>query len=323
MGARIFALRIADGPLFEPTPEELVSLVGDAEAHLWVVLDGHGVESQRLLAETFHIHPLLVEDALTVAAMPKLERHEGLLYVNVHGLLDGPFDGEVRTADIDFFLGSNFLITHHRDDCGAVADAIARLEADPKLLRKGPAFVAHDLLDRVIDRYLPLMEHFDRKVEILEERAMRDADPKLLEGIFELKHSLQRLHRMGMHQRELLARLHRGDLPQVPETLLPFFRDVYDHFVRVTDLVEGYRELVDSSLDAHLSMQSHRLNEIMKVLTLISTIMLPLTFVTSLYGMNFDEMPGIHWRYGYGATWAGMVVTAVGFYVLFRRKGWL
>lgn len=323
MAARIFALRLPGAQLFEPTAEELSGLVGDGEAHLWVVLDGHGEESQRLLADTFLIHPLLVEDALTIAAMPKLERHDDVLYVNVHGLVDGPLEGEVRTADVDFFLGSNFLITHHRDKCEVIANAMARLLADPKLLADGPAFLAHDLIDRLIDRFLPLMEHFDREVEQLEDRAMRDPDPNLLQQIFELKHSLQRLHRMGMHQKDLLARLHGDDMPQIPEPLRPFFRDVYDHFVRVTDLTVGYRELVASSLDAHLSMQSHRLNEIMKVLTLISTIMLPLTFVTSLYGMNFDDMPGIHWRYGFGATWALMLVTALAFYILFRRKGWL
>ncbi len=192
-----------------------------------------------------------------------------------------------------------------------------------KLLQKGPSFVAHRLIDLMVDEYLPLMQRIDREVIAVEQRAVSDPDPKLLEQIFALKHTLQSLRRVGIHQREILSRLSTGVYPRIPKKVRPFFNDVQDHFIRVMDLNESYRDLVSSSLDAYLSMQSHRLNEVMKILTVISTIMLPLTFITGLYGMNFDFMPLIHWKYGYEFAWLVMIATAGSFWFFGKRRGWI
>ncbi len=167
------------------------------------------------------------------------------------------------------------------------------------------------------------MEHIDEEIASVEGAAVNDPDPKLLRRIFALKHILQRLRRVGLHQKTILRRLSAGELPHVPDEARPFFRDVDDHFVRVMDLTESYGDLVASSLEAYLSMQSHRLNEVMKILTIISTIMLPLTFITGLYGMNFDAMPGIHWEYGYQMAWFVMLASSVGSFVWMKRKGWI
>lgn len=303
--------------------EELPSLVADDDVCIWVLLDTQKQAAHRLLVDIFRIHPLLAEDALTVAAMPKHEEHPNVLYINVHGLADGSLSTDLRSVDVDLFLGDRFLITHHREENSALRGAYEAVVRDPQLLARGPAYVAHAILDGMIDAFLPLMEIFDREVEKLEGRVVGRSDPSLLERIFQLKHGLQRLHRIGMHQRELLHRLWRDPTPLIPKDLGPFYRDVYDHFVRVTDLTEGYREMVDSSLDGYLGMQSHRLNEIMKVLTIISTVMLPLTFITGLYGMNFDYMPGIHWEFGYQTAWVVMIVVAFSMFLFMKLRHWL
>ena len=330
MATRIFAFRASSGEVFEPTPKELPTYMADPDVNVWVSLDQAGAAQRRLLIEVFQLHELLVEDALSVAPTPKVEVHDDYLYLILHGLDvergTGPLGDapeEVQTVDVDFFIGKNFLVTHHRVSMPSLELVRRELKRDPKPLAKGPAFLAHRLADLMIDEFLPLMERLDKEIVAVEESAVKDPDPKLLPRIFSLKHTLQRLRRVGIHQREILHRLSEGKLPYVPKKARPFFRDVEDHFVRVMDLNESYRGLVSSSLDAYLSMQSHRLNEVMKILTVISTIMLPLTFITGLYGMNFDFMPGIHWKYGYEMAWAVMIATAGGFFFFVKRRGWI
>jgi len=324
VGCRIFACRTpAEGPpeVFEPGVDELPALRAEGVT-LWVSLDEGDESAVGLLTDVFALHELLIEDALTVAPTPKAEVHDDYLYLIVHGLA-ADLEHEVRTVDVDFFLGDRFLLTHHREVLPSLERVRADVMRNPKLLKKGPVYLMHHLMDVMVDRFLPLMERLDKEVVAIEERVVSDPDPKLLQRIFELKHTLQKLHRVGLHQRVILERLANAGYPRIPKKARPFFRDVLDHFVRVMDLNESYRELVSSSMDAYLSMQSHRLNEVMKILTVISTVMLPLTFVTGLYGMNFDRMPLIHWRYGYEFAWAIMIAFAVGSYVFMKRRGWL
>jgi magnesium transporter len=152
---------------------------------------------------------------------------------------------------------------------------------------------------------------------------MKNPGPEVLETIFALKHKLQRLRRVGLHQKEILNRLGRGDYALIPDEVRPFFRDAYDHFVRVVDLSDSFREIVNGAMEAYISINGHKMNEVMKVLTLSSTIMLPLTFIAGLYGMNFEFMPELHMRYGYFGALGSMLLTAVGLVAYFKRRGWL
>ena len=167
------------------------------------------------------------------------------------------------------------------------------------------------------------MDRYDEDLDDLEAKIMADPHPSMLEQIFDLKRSLQRVRRVAVHQKEILQRLSRGEFDLVDRNALPFYRDVYDHFVRVADLTESYRDLVAAVLEMYLSMQSQRLNEVMKVLTLISTIMLPLTFVAGVYGMNFEFMPELHWKYGYVFALSLMGLITAGLIWYFKRKRWL
>lgn len=324
MTIQVIAVREGTKALFHPEPFQVKALLQEHDVRLWVMLDEGGEAERQLLEQTFGIHPLLVEDVFIDATAPKIEDHDGYLYVILHGLRPETIQGgKVEVADLDVFLGRTYLITHHHKDLPAVPRVREALEKDPSILARGPAFVAHRLFDLMIDQYFPLMDRLDAEVTKLEEEVVREQNSRaVLTDIFELKHDLLRIRKTGLYQRDILHRLSRGDFPLIPEKARPFYRDLYDHFVRITDETETYREMVSSSLEAHLSVQSHRLNEVMKVLTLISTMVLPLNFITGLYGMNFEYMPGLHWRFGYQTAIVVMITTIVGLSIFFRRQKW-
>jgi magnesium transporter len=181
----------------------------------------------------------------------------------------------------------------------------------------------HRLLDRLVDNFLPVMDQVGAKLEILEDQIIHNPVPDLLEKVLEAKKSIQKIRRMTAHQRLILESLARGHLELIPRESLAFFRDIYDHFVRVADLAEAYREGAQSAVEAYLSMSANKTNEIMKVLTQISTIMLPLTFIAGIYGMNFDIMPELRWVYGYPFAVGLMLATAAALLIWFRRRHWL
>jgi magnesium transporter len=218
------------------------------------------------------------------------------------------------------------LITH--DPYGAIAkEIIEELERDPHLLLKGPAWLAHSILDTAVDNYLPIVDELDLQLEHLSNDALARAGtprgPAVMRKILKFKRMLQNLRRMSIHQREILLRLSRGDFDEIPRDTVPFYRDVYDHFLRVNDTIEGYRDLVTSTLEAYLSVQSNRMNEVMKTLTMISTVMLPLTFIAGVYGMNFEHMPEVKWVLGYPFSMVLMAIVTTGILLWFRYKGWL
>jgi magnesium transporter len=218
------------------------------------------------------------------------------------------------------------VVTH--DPTGEITkEVVDSLERDPALLKKGPAWLAHAILDNAVDRFLPVVDQLNDDIEKLETEALvRAGTPQgtpVLRRILRFRRMLQDLRRMSIHQREILLRLARGEFDEIPRDAVPFYRDVFDHFVRITDLIESFRDSVTSALEAYLTVQNNRMGEVMKTLTLISTIMLPLTFIAGLYGMNFEHMPELHWLWGYPFAIGLMLAVAIGILVYFRHKGWL
>jgi magnesium transporter len=206
-------------------------------------------------------------------------------------------------------------------------EVAAELERAPKLFAKGPSVIAHMLLDHAVDRYLPVVDQLDKDLAALEDETLKRAGtrrgPPVLRSILRFKRMLLELRRMSIHQREILLRIARGEFDEIPKDGVPFFRDVYDHFLRINDQIDGYRDLVSGTLDAYLSVQSNRMNEIMKTLTVISTVMLPITFIAGVYGMNFDHMPELHWAGGYPYALALMASVTIATLWWFRKKGWV
>ena len=320
MEARIFdhgELRITKDPA------EIQSAL-QRKLPLWIDLQTKDHACDVLLGEQLGLHALTIEDIWSSRSQPKLEDYDAYLYLIIHGI-SSMGGGDLELAELDLILGPSYVVTH--DPSGMIDGVRAEVDRSPRLLAKGPAWVAHAILDMAVDRYLPVVDEFDRQIEDLEDAVLRTAGtrqgPATLRRILGFKRTLLTLRRMSIRQREILLQLARGDHDEIPSEAVPFYRDVYDHFLRVTDLVESYRDLVTNALEAYLSVQSNRMNEIMKTLTLISTVMLPITFIAGLYGMNFDFMPELKTRWGYPAVLLLMAAIVIAALVWFRKKGWI
>jgi magnesium transporter len=296
----------------------------EREETFWIDTSSIDAPLHALLTDVLKLHPLAVEDILLDRPGPKVEDYGEYLYMVIHGVVCSGTDVErAGTVELDLVLSQHWLLTHHRGQLRAPAEVAEEFARNGKVMERGPAFIAHAVIDRMVDLYLPLTEAFDEQIDALETDVVERTSTDIVPRIFRLKRALQRVRRTAMHQREVLQRLSRGEFEQIPERALPFFRDIHDHFVRVVDLAEGNRELLSAALDAYLSQTSNRMNEVMKTLALVSTIMLPLTFIAGVYGMNFDHMPELHWRYGYAFALGLMAVVGSGMALWFRHKKWL
>lgn len=303
--------------------DEVAAALAAGQA-LWVDTGERTPDTDRLLDQVFQLHPLVVEDLWGDRALPKIDRYDDYLFVLMHGVRAGSSARELELSEIDFVVGKKFLVTHHTGS-RAIASVFEQASRSPALLARGPGWLMHAIVDDLVDHYLPVLDEMDVALEALEAQVLEGAgnNEDILTGILTFKRSLQILRRNSLHQRELLLRLSKGEFPEIPKAAMPFYRDVYDHFARVTDTVDGYRELVSSALDAYFSMQSNRMGEVMKTLTLMSTIMLPLSFIAGVYGMNFERMPELKWTNGYPFALSLMLAVAIAIMFYFKRKGLL
>ena len=294
-----------------------------AKQTTWIDLQERTADTDALLAD-LHVHPLTVEDIWAERAAPKLEDYDEYLYLIVHGVR-GTTGERFDLIELDVLIGPGFVVTHGPDEL--VKDLREDLVRSPRLLAKGPAWIAHALLDHAVDHYLPVIDDLDGDLEALQRDVLRYAGtPRgqpVLRQILRFKRRLLELRRMSIHQREILLRLARDDFDEIPRDVVPFFRDVYDHFLRINDLVESYRDLLTGALEAYLSVQSNRMNDIMKQLTVIATVMMPITFIAGVYGMNFKNMPELTWWWGYPAALGLMALITIACFVWFRYKGWI
>jgi magnesium transporter len=268
---------------------------------------------------------LTVEDCRENRHYPKIEEFDDYLYFIVHGVRADISPERFNTIELDGFLGPNYVITYHHDKFRSIDNVKQLLRTTPNVCHRGTPYLLHQILDQVVDYYSPVLDDFDDRIDRLEDDifTLKQPNNEILSQIMDLKRSVLRLRRISVKQMDILHRMSRGEFALIPDEMRPFYRDVYDHLVRVVDLAENYRDLISGSLEAYLSVVSNRLNEIMKVLTIFSAIMLPLTFIAGVYGMNFDHMPELHSKYGYYAVWAIMLVVAVGMLLFFKRRGWI
>jgi magnesium transporter len=307
------------------TAEDLPELLKDQAAVIWVDMESPAEADERVLLDVFHFHPLTVEDCRENRHYPKVEEFQGYIYFIVHGVTADTSPERFNTIELDGFLGPNYVITYHHEMFRSINNVKQLLRTTPVACQRGPAFLLHQILDQVVDFYSPVLDDFDERIDRLEDDifTLNRPNNQILSEVMDLKRSVLRLRRISGKQMDILHRMSRGEFSLITEEMRPFYRDVYDHLVRVVDLAESYRDLISGSLEAYLSVVSNRLNEVMKVLTIFSAIMLPLTFIAGIYGMNFDNMPELHSRYGYYAVWGFMIAVAIAMLLFFRRRGWI
>ena len=322
---------ILDGEEIRETTDYAVVVAAHAEGKpFWIELDERCDEGTAFLEHTLKIHPLAIDDIWNDVGLPKVEDFDDYVQIIIHGIREDDRtskDVPLALAELDVVIGKDWIVTHAHDErvC-AITPVQIEVLRNPRLLKKGPAWIAHAVMDRMVDEYMPLIDRFDEQIETIETQILEGStksDREVIPRIIRIKRSLQMLRRTTIYQREILLRLARAEFDEIPRELVPFYRDVYDHFARVTELVDSYRELVTSLLEAQFSMQSNRMNEIMKRLTIISTIMLPLSLVAGIYGMNFKHMPELEWLWGYPYALGLMLTIAISIVTWFRVKRWL
>ena len=301
------------------------------EAHaagrrLWVEIGEPSPATEAFLTSTFGVHPLIVEDIFGERSVPKIDEFETHVYIVIHALQRPDDLLKAELGLLDVVIGKTFVLTQHREG-PATGRLLERFQKTPQLLEKGPAWLAHAFIDGVVDRYEPYMNLLHQRIDAVEEhvllRAGLNEGRDMLPELFALRRVIQALHRSTHHQREILRRLSSGDIAQIPGECRLYFRDVYDHFTRVDEHAEDYMDAVTSLVDAYLTVQSNRMNETVKRLTLMSTVLLPLNFIASFYGMNFKGMPEFNWPWGRALAVGEMVLMALLIWTWFKRKKWV
>jgi magnesium transporter len=292
--------------------------------HLWVDMFNPSAGEGRILTDVFHFHELAVEDALSTTHHPKVESYGAFLYVILHGIDFKAPEHCFKTHDIDFFLGPNYLVTVHTDESRSIQQMSEICARNAMALGEGPAALMHRIVDIIVDNYRPEIDELTERLDALEKRVFEESNPRLARDILDFKRDVASLRQVVQPQRDVVGRLARREFPFIDEAISYRFRDVYDHLVRLADEAMFFQDRITSLLDAHLSTVSNQLNTVMKILTVIATIFMPLTFITGLYGMNVD-LP----HFGLGGTrmfWSlmGMMMAiSAGMLWYFRRKGWI
>jgi magnesium transporter len=291
----------------------------------WINIDGlHDIETIEKIGGHFDLHPLILEDILNTNQRPKFEDLGEYVFSVLKMLSYDEKARSIQSEQVSIVLGANFVISF-QESTGDVFEQIRdRIRnAKGRIRKMGCDYLAYCLIDAVVDNYFSILEKIGERIEALEEDLVSDPTTATLQLIHSLKGELLSLRRSVWPLRELINGLQRGESRLIRKTTGVYLRDVYDHTIQVIDTVEGLRDTVAGMLDIYLSSISNRMNAIMKVLTVIATIFIPLTFVAGIYGMNFKYMPELQWKWGYPAVWAVICAVVIGMVAYFKRKKWL
>lgn len=310
--------------------QDLPELLADPTNVVWVDFLGNTdekiEEARMVLSEIFHFHPLTIEDCIETRNAPKVEAFPEYCYFIVHGIKpEETHPANFVTKELDGYLGPNYVVTFHLESFLSIKVVKQKVRSSTFACERGAAYLLHQILDNLVDLYMPIVDDFDTAINSLEERVfqIRRGYNILLEEIMDLRRAVSRMKRISARQLEVLYRISHGEFPQIPAPVLPFYRDVHDHLLRISDLSENYRDLISGLMDIHLSVVANRTNDVMKLLAIFSAIMLPLSLIAGIYGMNFENMPELKSEHGYYLTLGVMLLIAVLLLIYFWRKGWI
>lgn len=275
-------------------PEDYSSLLASKQGMLWVDFQGEPPQAcEPILLNTFHFHPLAVDDALSETHVPKVDDWDEFLYVVLHAIsFDQQDGGQISTIELDVFLGKNYVVTHHDQPAPALERVWRAFPKDERHLKLGADHVLYSLTDELAVDYVNVIQDLDDEINKVEDMVFDSSKSDILERTFALKRAMLRVRRTVSPQREVLNKLARDDYPVIDAQDRVYFRDVYDHMVRLFDIIEGLRDLIGGVLDTYLSVINNRMNDVMKTLTIITTIFMPISFVTGFFGMNFFQPGG-------------------------------
>ncbi len=297
----------------------------DTPTVTWINIDGvHQVDVIENIGRYFELHPLILEDIMNTEQRPKIEDFERYIYIVLKMLYYDEKENETKIEQVSLILGENFVISFQEMEGDIFGHTRERIRNGKGRIRKmGADYLGYTLLDAIVDNYFIILEKLGGRIEELEDKLVNDPRPDTLHEIHKLKREMIFLRKSVWPLREVINILERGESPLIQKSTLIYLRDVYDHTIQVIDQVETFRDMVSGMHDTYLSVISNRMNEIMKVLTIIATIFIPLTFIVGIYGMNFKFMPELEWRWAYFVVWFVVVVIAIFMLIFFKRKKWL
>jgi magnesium transporter len=292
----------------------------------WINIDGlHDIQILEQLGKIFNIHPLILEDILNTDQRPKMEDLDEYLYIVLRMFYKSKNKNDVvQSEQVSFIIGHNFIISFQEkpgDIFDPIRDRIKNVKG--RIRKAGADFLAYSLIDSIVDYYFIVLESLDEKIEFFENILVSSPSRELLLDIQNLKREIIFLRKFAWPMRETVSLLERSESPLIQESTNIYFKDIYDHTIQVIDTIEIFRETLSSMLDIYLSSISNKMNEIMKVLTIIATIFMPLTFIAGIYGMNFKYMPELGWRWGYPMIWGITLTISSIMLIYFKKKKWL
>lgn len=291
----------------------------------WINIDGlHDIKILETLGEQYGLHPLVMEDILSTRQRPKMEDYDDYLYLVLRMLTTDEADVKIEDEQFSMILGDNFVITF-QEKPGDVFDPVRERLRNPKrqIRKLGADYLAYALIDAIVDHYFVALEAIGETIVDIEGELMDDSEQEDLESIHGLKREMIFFRKSVWPLREVIAQINRGESQLFHKKTLVYLRDVYDHTIQVIDTNESYRDMLSSLLDLYLSTLSNKMNEVMKVLTIIATIFIPLTFIAGIYGMNFSYMPELEWKWAYPVVWAVIIVVTIGMVAFFKKRKWL
>ncbi|HQA83166.1 MAG TPA: magnesium/cobalt transporter CorA [Syntrophales bacterium] len=326
--ARISVMQYNDETLREKELADVRELTVPSDTSLitWIHVDGlHDTAILAQLGEKFDLHPLLLEDILNTDHRPKMEDMGSYIFVVLKTFAaDASLMAEVKPEQVSLVFGSNFVLSLQEKESKLLLPIRERIRQGKGKIRKlGADYLAHAILDTVVDSYFSILEDIGDEIEACEEDLVNRPGTAVMKRIQYLKRNMIILRKSVWPLREAVAALERSESPLIAESTNIYFRDVYDHTIQVMDTIETYRDSLSGMLDIYLSSLSNRMNEIMKVLTIIATIFIPLTFIAGVYGMNFEYMPELKWRWGYFIVWGVIIFIALFMLKWFRKNRWL
>ncbi len=289
---------------------------------VWVELESPSKEELSFIKDTFGLHPLTVEDCVNTNARPKIDQFPAYLFLILHAAGYNPSTLKVKTLELNICVGENFLLTIHMDPIPSLKNALDRAEKNVGLMSSGSDNLLYQVIDALVDNYFPVMDMLDTRIDKIENEVFSEPGESTLKQIFSVKNDILFLRRAIAPQRETINLLAKGDHAFINPSRGIYFRDIGDNLMFILDTIDTYRDTISSALDAYLSNITNKTNEIMKTLTIIATIMLPLTLITGIYGMNFKYMPEISWKFGYVGAYLFMAIVAGGMLIYFRRNKW-
>jgi magnesium transporter len=304
-------------------PSDISEIIKRKDAFVWLDIQDPQEQDIALLRDEFRFHRLAIEDATKHHERPKIESHEGYYFLVFYALHYDSERNRLHGHAMSLFVGANYLVSVHKGQIPAIGQTIERWQKNEERFENDAGALLYELFDTIVDDYFPVIDQLAERVESIEEQIFERFREEALQDVFGLKRDLLHVRRIVAPERDVLNILIRREVPIFDRSTILYLQDVYDHIVRITDSIDTYRDLLSSALDAFLSVQSNRLNQVVKVLTIASIVLMSDALIAGIYGMNFEFMPELHWPYGYPFALGLMLAIGVGLVLFFRWRKWL